>query len=91
MNDICQAKHGGNQQSIEAYESALPSMAKARRSVLEAVRQAMDAGITAKEYAERNGRQLNTVSGRFSELSREGWIERTNKTRNKSAVWKATE
>ena len=91
MNDICQTKHGGNQQSIEAYESALPSMAKARRSVLEAVRQAMDAGITAKEYAERNGRQLNTVSGRFSELSREGWIERTNKTRNKSAVWKATE
>jgi predicted transcriptional regulator len=91
MNDICEAKHGGNQQSIEAYESALPSMARARRSVLEAVRQAMDAGITAKEYAERNGRQLNTVSGRFSELSREGWIERTNRTRNRSAVWRATE
>jgi len=91
MNDICQAKHGGNQQSIEAYESALPSMAKARRSVLEAVRQAMDAGITAKEYAERSGRQLNTVSGRFSELSREGWIKRTNRTRNKSAVWRATQ
>ena len=91
MNDICQAKHGGNQQSIEAYESALPSMAKARRSVLEAVRQAMDAGITAKEYAQRNGRQLNTVSGRFSELSREGWIERTTRTRNRSAVWRATQ
>ena len=91
MNDICQVKHGGNQQSIEAYESALPSMAKARRSVLEAVRQAMDEGITAKEYAERNGRQLNTVSGRFSELSREGWIERTTRTRNRSAVWRATQ
>lgn len=91
MNDICQTKHGGNQQSIEAYESALPRMAETRKQVLVAVRQAMDAGITAKEYAERSGRQLNTVSGRFSELSREGWIERTNRTRNKSAVWRATQ
>lgn len=91
MNDICEAKHGGNQQSIEAYQKALPRMAESRKQVLIAVRQAMDSGITAKEYAARSGRQLNAISGRFSELAREGWIERTNRTRNKSAVWKVTE
>ncbi len=90
MSDICKGKHGGNEHSNLAYQAALPSMAQARRSVLEAIGQAMDAGITAKEYAEKSGRQLNTVSGRFSELARDGWIERSNETRNRSAVWKLT-
>ena len=90
MSDICQNKHGGVRESIAAYEAALPTMAESRKQVLDAIRNARN-GLTSKEYAELTQRQLNTVSGRFSELARDGWIERANETRNKSAVWRATQ
>jgi DNA-binding IclR family transcriptional regulator len=47
-------------------------------------------GITAKEYAEKSNKPLNTVSGRFTELARDGWIERTSERRDGAAVWRAT-
>ena len=87
--DICESKHGGVFTSQQAFERAKPTLAKARLQVLLAVEKSLDEGITSKEYAEQSGKTLNAISGRFSELARDGWIIRTDKTRNGAAVWKA--
>lgn len=55
-----------------------------------AVSKSLDHGLTAKEYAEQTGRPLNTISGRFTELARDGWIERNDDRRDGAAVWRAT-
>lgn len=87
--DICERKHGGVFTSRQAFERVQPKMAQARQDVLLAVSLSLDTGLTSKEYSERSGKPLHAVSGRFTELAREGWIERTNETRNGSAVWRA--
>jgi hypothetical protein len=89
MNDICENKHGGTFTSKAAFKRAQPNMSKSRQDVLFAVEMSLDIGITAKEYAQKNGVQLNTISGRFTELAREGWIMRTDETRDGCGVWKA--
>ena len=89
MKDICENKHGGTFTSKTAFKRAQPNMSKSRQDVLFAVEMSLDIGITAKEYAQKNGLQLNTISGRFTELSRDGWIMRTDETRDGCAVWKA--
>lgn len=89
MKDICENKHGGTFTSKAAFERAQPHMSKSQLDVLFAVEMSLDIGLTAKEYANRNGLQLNTISGRFTELAREGWIMRTDEKRNGCAVWKA--
>ena len=89
MKDICQNKHGGTFTSAAAFERAKPNMSKSRQDVLFAVEMSLDIGITAKEYAQKRGLQLNTISGRFTELARDGWIMRTDETRDGCAVWKS--
>ena len=87
MKDICERKHGGAETSREAFERLSPNLPEARHEVLLAVEMSGDFGITAKEYADRVLKPLNAVSGRFSELSRDGWIIRTDKRRDGCAVW----
>lgn len=87
--DICENKHGGNAESQAAFESIEPTIPESRKGVLLAVQMSLN-GMTAKEYAKRSGRQLNAVSGRFSELARDGWIHRSNERRDGAAVWRAT-
>ena len=88
-NDICENKHGGIWTSQKAFERAKPNMAKERLQVLMAVEKSLNEGITSKEYAEQAGKPLNAVSGRFTELARDGWIVRNNETRGGAAVWQS--
>jgi len=87
--DICESKHGGVFTSQQAFERAKPTMTQARENVLLAVEMSLDYGMTAKEYAERSDKPLNAVSGRFTELARDGWIYRTDRRRDGAAVWRA--
>jgi hypothetical protein len=89
MSDICEAKHGGVYTSQQAFERAKPTMTQAREDVLLAVEMSLDYGITAKEYSNKSGKPLNAVSGRFTELARDGWIFRTDERRDGAAVWRA--
>jgi len=89
-NDICERKHCGVLTSKRAFDRAKKTMTQIRLDVLMAVEKSLDHGLTAKEYAEQTGRPLNAVSGRFSELARDGWIERSDKRRDGAAVWRAT-
>lgn len=89
MNDICEGKHGGAFTSQQAFERAKPTLAQSRQDVLLAVEMSLDHGITAKEYADKSGKPLNAVSGRFTELARDGWIFRTDERRDGAAVWRS--
>jgi len=90
MNDVCERKHGGVFTSRQAFERAKPNLTQSRQDVLLAVEMSLGFGITAKEYAEKSNKPLNAVSGRFTELARDGWIERTSERRDGAAVWRAT-
>ena len=88
--DICERKHGGVLTSKRAFDRAKKTMTQIRLDILMEVSKSLDHGLTAKEYSEQTGRPLNTISGRFTELARDGWIERSNDRRDGSAVWRAT-
>ena len=88
--DICERKHGGVLTSKRAFDRAKQTMTQIRLDVLMAVEKSLDHGLTAKEYAEQTGRPLNTISGRFTELARDEWIERNGDRRDGAAVWRAT-
>jgi len=85
--DICENRHKGAATSRDAFEKIEPNLTKARTEVLLAVEKSGSNGITAKEYARNSGKFLNAVSGRFTELSRDGWIIRTDKRREGCSVW----
>lgn len=86
--DISQSKHGGNAESAAAFEAVKDSLNKCSRAVLAALRELGEAN--AKEVAEKLGKPLNAISGRFSELKRDGVIETTGLIRNRSRVCKLT-
>ena len=90
--DITQRRHGGNVQSELAFEEANLSgrLQRDRLEVLNAVRLAGTYGITCKELAHEWGVGMNHVSGRFTELKKEGKIVKIpGVTRQRSAVCKA--
>lgn len=95
--DITSGRHGGNPES-EAAQAGRSHRAQSQRlKVLLQVHRAGFRGITADELAEKWGAEVNRISGRFSELSRDGLIERrdhkgkriTRRTRSgsRAAVW----
>jgi hypothetical protein len=57
----------GTEASLDAYATILPTLPQRRRVVFEAI--ATMGTATAKEVAAYLGVPLNTISGRFSELS----------------------
>lgn len=76
--DICANKHGGNQESTEAH---LSTPAEARRVMREtilryAMRRGAD-GLTIDEVSRVVGLAPNCVSGRVSELKRDGLLVET--------------
>lgn len=72
-NDICENKHQQNAESIEANPNVSKKY-KDRRRVFQIILKTYR-GITSKEIAEKMGRPLNCISGRISELKRDGSIE----------------
>lgn len=74
--DIAAGRHGGNPESEAANLRAAPHKAAQRQRVLTAIRQAGCWGLTCRELAGRWGVGMNAISGRFSELKRDGVIQR---------------
>lgn len=85
--DITARKHGGNQNSVAANERAEPTKDSDRAAIVSWLRTQGLGGGTSKEYAAATGRQLNCLSGRFSELLRDGKIHRTTMSRDGAAVY----
>lgn len=86
--DPTSSRHGGAEPSVEAFAGT--SQAKRdndKRRILELSQRAE--GVTTDEAAEEMGRNPNELSGRFSELVRDGQLERpgiTRPTRNGRAA-----
>lgn len=74
--DICEGKHKGNPQSQAAFQSVRHSERHAQIIELLRVRP-----MTSKEIARALGVQLNTISGRFSELRKAFLVVPTGITR----------
>jgi predicted ArsR family transcriptional regulator len=73
--DITKNRHGGNEQSNEAFQKIESSLPDRRAGVLILIRNAASEGLTVHEAAELLGTTPNAVSGRFSELKKGGLIE----------------
>ena len=84
--DICARKHRGNAQSVAANETAKPTKARQRERVLQACK--MFGGVTCRELADLWRVGMNQISGRFSELKREGLIEKVG-TRKGCGIYMA--
>jgi Fic family protein len=101
QEDICKRKHGGNAESDEAHRSRKPKASSQKAWALKAIVTAKRKGLTVDELAEIWGVGLNAISGRFSELHKEGLIERLEDSQGgrvrrdtrsggKAAVWIST-
>lgn len=89
--DICETRHGGNEQSKAANPGA-SSKAKDRAAILEALRKA-PAGLTCDELEQRLGLSHQSASARCAELKAERLVEivgtRETRTGRKAGVLKA--
>ena len=83
-DDICYNKHGGNEQSITANQSA--NKDNDRALVLKFITEHKKA--YSKQVARYLGKQLNQISGRFSELKADGLIAETDERAEGCAVYK---
>jgi hypothetical protein len=86
--DITARKHGGNPQSEDAFQRQAPHIGRDQGEIMAWLMARGDRGGTAKEYAHDAGRELNTISGRFSELKRDGKIVPTGERRDGCAVYR---
>ena len=84
--DPCERKHGGNENSVDAHAKASESKEQRYQEIVGHLAVAGEAGMTAKELAHALGVQLNTVSGRFTELLATGRIVRLSIKREGSGV-----
>lgn len=89
--DICQNRHRGNPESVEAFQSIKDRLTQAQERVLNCIKQS-DNGRTNDEICVVLGLTPNQVSPRLTELKIAGRIERvgTRLTRSKcsASVWK---
>lgn len=84
--DITAAKHGGNAESEAAYMRASATMALRRAEVLALIKAIGRNGMTCKEVARVMGVEMHAVSGRISELKRDGLIRPNGERRDGGAV-----
>ena len=74
MKDITSNKHGGNAESVSAFETIERTLANRQNDVLSAFL-SHPSGMTSKEVAEWLESPLNAISGRISELKAMGKIQ----------------
>lgn len=93
--DVCARKHGGDLNSRLAHGKLLGHKAEQREKVRRYVASCCGRGATCDETAEYLGVFPNDISGRFTELERDGKLKRNGERRttrrgNWAAVWIAT-
>lgn len=74
MKDICKSRHRGNTESDAAFDKTKDAIPHQRQKVFDAIQKRPKLGFTCKELAEMWGVGMNAISGRFSELKRDGMI-----------------
>jgi len=94
LGDVCGRKHGGNPQSVAAWEVAQLTAEATRACVLALIRDS-PRGLTLDELCVLMNRDPNQLSGRCTELGAAGAIERSGEKRRTragvlAAVWVAT-
>jgi hypothetical protein len=72
--DITERKHGGNEESRLANEKTAANKRAARAAIFNLIYAAGADGMTCREAADKLGRGMNAISGRFSELKAEKMI-----------------
>jgi hypothetical protein len=78
--DICANRHGGSETSIAAHEGTSQEKRDSdKRRILELSQR--DEGVTLHEACEDMKRNPNELSGRFSEMVRDGQLSRRGETR----------
>jgi predicted HTH transcriptional regulator len=86
--DITSGRHRGSQESMEAFAQASLAIKDRHRDILRLYER--NGAMTAKEVAQCLGKQLNTISGRLSELRAGQYLEPTGLRREGSAVLRLT-
>lgn len=82
MTDICENRHGGNQESAEAFRAGSATLRARQRFVIWAIAyEEGKRGVTTDEIAARLKTTPNVISGRMSELKRDGFLVPTNERR----------
>jgi len=81
--------------SKEAYSSIVGELSEKRRRVLSAINEAQSYGATLFELVDIMKKPINEISGRVTELSRDGYIQeigrRVNpRTHKEASVWCVT-
>jgi predicted transcriptional regulator len=71
--DITSNRHKGNPESTEAFQSIKDRLTAQQNRVLKAIRES-ESGLTVDEIALKLGATPNEISGRASELKRDGKI-----------------
>lgn len=84
--DPTERKHGGNEESVAAHTKVTPSKTETYRKIMDLVRARGEFGATSKEVSYAMGKQLNCLSGRFSELRAMGWLKDSGLRRDGAAV-----
>lgn len=77
--DICRNKHQDTPESVAAFEGITDSLKHRREEVRQAIEEAGEAGATVHEVARQMETHPNNISGRFTELKRDGLIEQTGR------------
>lgn len=80
--DICFNKHGGNAESIEAFMTTPTACRTKQRLAIQALaKQCGLRGITTDEVAQHFSTMPNSISGRLSEMKRDGLLIETKQRR----------
>ena len=86
FRDPSARKHGGNPQSVAAHKRVIHTKQDTYRKIMELLTARGSYGATSKEIAAAFGVELNTISGRFSELKAMNWIKENGQRRDNAAV-----
>ncbi len=86
--DITSSRHGGNEESMAAFEKASLHIHDRHRTILRLYER--HGSMSAKEVAQALGRTLNAISGRISELKAGLYLEPIGLRREGSAVLRRT-
>jgi predicted ArsR family transcriptional regulator len=80
--DICENRHGGNPESVEAFlTTPATCRTKQRLAIQTLAKQRGLRGITTDEVAQHFDAPPNSISGRLSELKRDGLLVETQQRR----------
>lgn len=84
--DISARKHKNNPQSRDAHTRVVHTKQDTYRWIMQLLNDRGEYGATSKEIAAAKGVELNTISGRLSEMKAMDWIVETGERRNGAAV-----